>query len=128
MTHYAASAFMKLTWWTNAVGVLLLLTPSLGGQNPDELLEVRLPAKQGHINYPGTAPVPPATGRGEIAVRNMAPAYSIVAGCSSVWRGDVCPSKAAGKGKVGPQVVPSGTSKRPQDFLPHQNSRQLVPQ
>ena len=36
-----------------AFSVLVLLTPWLCGQNPDELLVVRLPAKHGRINQPG---------------------------------------------------------------------------
>jgi hypothetical protein len=50
-----------------AVAVLLLLTPSVCGQNPDELLVVRLPARHGYVNQPGASPVPFPTARGQTA-------------------------------------------------------------
>jgi hypothetical protein len=37
------------------LGVLVLLSPLLGAQNPDELLVVRLPATQGYLNRHATA-------------------------------------------------------------------------
>ena len=46
--------------------VLVLLTPWLYGQNPDELLVVRLPAQHGHINEPGAAPIPGSAARLQI--------------------------------------------------------------
>jgi hypothetical protein len=58
---------MTATRVINAFSVLVLLTSWLCGQNPDELLVVRLPAKYGHINEPGVAPIPFPTVRGEIA-------------------------------------------------------------
>jgi hypothetical protein len=58
---------MTAMWVINAFSVLVLLTAWLCGQNPDELLVVRLPAKHGRINEPGVAPTPPLTVRGKIA-------------------------------------------------------------
>jgi|SRR6266542_749882 len=65
--HYNGCTGMKATRVINAFFVLVLLTPWLCGQNPDELLVVRLPAKHGRINEPGAAPIPSPTVRGEIA-------------------------------------------------------------
>jgi len=67
-----ASAAMKLTWVTKAVAVLLLLTPLVCGQNPDELLVVRLPAKHGYINQPGATPIPFPTARDQAATPGRA--------------------------------------------------------
>jgi hypothetical protein len=49
---------MTATRVIHAFSVLVLLPPWLCGQNPDELLVVRLPAKHGHINEPGAPPIP----------------------------------------------------------------------
>jgi hypothetical protein len=59
---------MKKKCLINAFSVLVLLAPKLWGQNPDELLVIRLPAKHGHINEPGATPIPFPTVRGQIAV------------------------------------------------------------
>ncbi len=83
-----------------AFSVLVLLTPWLCGQKPDELLVVRLPAKHGRINQPGAAPIPPLTVRGEIAGSGRARrCRSMAAGRSSVGCCDRSPSQAAGEGK-----------------------------
>src|SRR5216117_2582188 len=93
-----ASAAMKLTWVTEAVAVLLLLTPLVCGQNPDELLVVRLPAKHGRINQPGAAPIPFPRGRDQIAVpRTARRCKSMASGHSSMWCGDRNPSHAVGE-------------------------------
>lgn len=99
----------KLKRFTNAVAVLLLLTPLLSGQNPDELLVVRLPAKRGQINLPGTAPIPRATVPGEIPRASTATTCGAGAGCSSLWHGDVCRSEGAGECRVGSHDMPPGT-------------------
>ena len=83
-----------------AFSVVVLLTPWLCGQNPDELLVVRLPAKHGRINQPGAAPIPFPTVRDEIAASGRARRYgSMAAGRSSVGCCDRSPSQAAGEGK-----------------------------
>jgi hypothetical protein len=83
-----------------AFSVLVLPTPWLCGQNPDELLVVRLPAKHGRINQPGAAPIPFPTVRGEIAASGRARRCgSMAAGRSSVGYCDRSPSQAAGEGK-----------------------------
>jgi len=83
-----------------AFSVLVLLTPWLCGQNPDELLVVRLPAKHGRINQPGAAPIPFPTVRDETAASGRARRYgSMAAGRSSVGCCDRGPSQAAGEGK-----------------------------
>ena len=97
-----ASAAMKPTRVTNALAVLLLLTPLLCGQTLDELLVVRLPAKHGYINQPGATPIPFPTARGQTARR----CGSMAAGCSEGWRGNACPGQAVGESKLGRQAVP----------------------
>ena len=83
-----------------AFSVVVLLTPWLCGQNPDELLVVRLPAKHGRINQPGAAPIPFPTVRDEIAASGRARRYgSMAAGRSSVGCCDRSPSQAPGEGK-----------------------------
>ncbi len=83
-----------------AFSVVVLLTPWLCGQNPDELLVVRLPAKHGRINQPGAAPIPFPTVRDEIASSGRARRCgSMAAGRSSVECCDRTPSQAAGEGK-----------------------------
>jgi len=83
-----------------AFSVLVLLTPWLCGQNPDELLVVRLPAKHGRINQPGAAPIPFPTVRDETAASGRARRCgSMAAGLSSVGCYDRSPSQAAGEGK-----------------------------
>ena len=78
-----ASAAMKLTWVTEAVAVLLLLTPLVCGQNPDELLVVRLPAKHGYINQPGATPIPFPTARDQTTTPGRARRCgSMAAGCA----------------------------------------------
>jgi hypothetical protein len=67
ITHSNGCAAITATRVINVFFVLVLLTPWLCGQNPDELLVVRLPARHGHINEPGVAPIPFPTVRGEIA-------------------------------------------------------------
>ncbi len=57
---------MKAKRVIGAFSVLVLLTPWLCAQNPDELLVIRLPAKHGHINEPGAAPIPVPTVRLQI--------------------------------------------------------------
>ena len=92
---------MTATWVINAFSVLVLLTPWLCGQNPDELLVVRLPAKYGRINEPGAAPVPSPTMRGEIAASGRARRCgSMAAGRSPVGCFDRGPSQPAGEGKL----------------------------
>ena len=82
-----------------AFSVVVLLTPWLCGQNPDELLVVRLPAKHGRINQPGAAPIPFPTVRDEIAASGRARRYgNMAAGRSSVGCSDRSPSQAAGEG------------------------------
>jgi hypothetical protein len=99
MTHYNGCAAMKKKCLINAFSVLVLLAPRLWGQNPDELLVIRLPAKHGHINEPGAAPVPFPTVRGQIAVPGTdRRCKSMASGHSSVWCGDRNPSHAAGEG------------------------------
>jgi hypothetical protein len=49
--------------------LFFFFTPWLYGQNRDELLVVRLPAKHGSINEPGAAPIPDSTARLHIASR-----------------------------------------------------------
>ena len=100
-THYNDCAGMKATRVINAFCVLVLLTPWLCGQNPDELLVVRLPAKHGRINEPGAAPIPFSRMRGEIAGSGRARrCESMAAGRSSVGCCDCSPSQAAGEGKL----------------------------
>ncbi len=83
-----------------AFSVLVSLTPWLCGQNPDELLVVRLPAKHGRINQPGAAPIPFPTVRDETAASGRARRCgSMAAGLSSVGCYDRSPSQAAGEGK-----------------------------
>jgi hypothetical protein len=83
-----------------AFSVVVLLTPWLFGQNPDELLVVRLPAKHGRINQPRAAPIPFPTVRDEIAASGRARRYGrMAAGRSSVGCCDRSPSQAAGEGK-----------------------------
>ena len=83
-----------------AFSVVVLLTPWLCGQNPDELLVIRLPAKYGRINEPGAAPIPSPTLRGEIAGSGRARrCRSTAAGRSSLGRGDRSPRLAACDGK-----------------------------
>jgi len=83
-----------------AFSVLVSLTPWLCGQNPDELLVVRLPAKHGRINQPGAAPIPFPTVRDETAASGRARRCgSMAAGLSSVGCYDRNPSQAAGEGK-----------------------------
>jgi len=83
-----------------AFSVVVLLTPWLCGQNPDELLVVRLPAKHGRINQPGAAPIPFPTVRDEIAASGRARRYgSMAAGRSSVGCSDRSPSQAAAEAK-----------------------------
>src|SRR5438552_11016944 len=78
-----ASAAMKLIWVTKAVAVLLLLTPLIYGQKPDELLVVRLPAKHGYINQPGATPIPFPTARDQTATPCRARRCgSMAAGCA----------------------------------------------
>jgi hypothetical protein len=102
-----ASAAMKPARVTNALAVLLLLTPLLCGQNPDELLVVRLPAKHGYINQPGATPIPFPTVRGQTAAPGRARRCgSMAAGCSSGWRGNTCPGQAEGECKLGRQAAP----------------------
>ena len=98
--HSNSCAAMMATRVINAFSVLLLLTPWLCGQNPDELLVIRLPAKYGRINEPGAAPIPPLTLRGEITASGRAPrSGSTAAGPSSIECGDRSPRLAAGDGK-----------------------------
>jgi hypothetical protein len=83
-----------------AFSVLVLLTPWLCGQNPDELLVVRLPAKHGRINQPGAVPIPFPTVRDEISASGRARMCgSIAAGRRSAGCCDRSPSQAAGEGK-----------------------------
>jgi len=99
--HYKGGAAMKATPVINAFSVLILLTPWLGGQNPDELLVVRLPAKHGRINEPGAAPIPSPTVRGEIAASGRARRCgSMAAGRSSAGCCGRSPGQAAGEGKL----------------------------
>jgi hypothetical protein len=113
---------MKATRVINGFSVLFLLTPWLGGQNPDELLVIRLPAKYGHINEAGAAPKPFPTVRDEIAASGRARRCgSMAAGRSSVGCCDTSPSQAAGEVVV---IVPAGRRKRGQDLLSSQNFRQ----
>src|SRR5437667_7050243 len=101
ITHYNDCAAMTATWVINAFSVLVLLTPWLCGQNPDELLVIRLPAKYGRINEPGAAPIRSPTVRGEIAGSGSARrCRSMAAGRSSIECGDRSPSHAAGEGKL----------------------------
>jgi hypothetical protein len=67
-----ACAVMKLTWVIKAMPFLLLLTPLVCGQNPDERLIVRLPAKHGNINQPGASPIPFPIARGQTATPGRA--------------------------------------------------------
>src|SRR6266496_3354732 len=91
----------KATRVINACSVLVLLTPWLCGQNPDELLVVRLPAKHGRINGPGVAPIPSPTVRGEIAGSGKdRRCGSMAAGRSSVGCCGRSPGQAAGEGKL----------------------------
>ncbi len=101
LAHSNYCVGMKAARVINAFSVLVLLTPWLCGQNPDELLVVRLPAKYGRINEPGAAPIPSPTVRGEIAGSGRArTCRSMAAGRSSLGRGDRSPSQAAGEGKL----------------------------
>ena len=77
------------------------ITTLLCGQNPDELLVVRLPAKHGRINEPGPAPIPFSTVRGEIAGSGRdRRCESMAARLSSVGCCDRNPSQAAGESKL----------------------------
>ncbi len=92
---------MKATRVINGFSVLFLLTPWLGGQNPDELLVIRLPAKHGHINEAGAASKPFPTVRDEIAASGRARRCgSMAAGRSSTGCCDRSPSQATGEGKL----------------------------
>src|SRR5438128_4566278 len=109
-----------------AFSVLVLLTPWLCGQKPDELLVVRLPAKHGRINQPGAAPIPPLTVRGEIAGSGRARrCRSMAAGRSSVGCCDRSPSQAAAEVKLGLHVAARGTKERTR-FSSNQKFREVL--
>src|SRR5713101_4763565 len=83
-----------------AFSVLVFLTPWLCGQNPDELLVVRLPAHPGRNPLPGAARIPFPPVRAEIAASGRAGRCgSMAAGRSSVGCCDLSPSQAACEGK-----------------------------
>jgi hypothetical protein len=92
---------MTATRVINAFSVLVLLTSWLCGQNPDELLVVRLPAKYGHINEPGVAPIPFSTVRGELAgSRKDRKCGSTAASRISAKCCDCGSNQVAGEGKL----------------------------
>ncbi len=123
--HSNSCAAMMATRVINAFSVLILLTPWLCGQNPDELLVIRLPARYGRINEPGAAPIPPLTVRGEITASGRGPrSGSTAAGRSPVECFDRGPSQPAGEGKLGRHCT-GKEDKEGHDLLPSQNFRQL---
>lgn len=85
----------------NALAFLLVLLPLMHGQNADEFLVFRLPARNGYINQPGAPPFPPLqvqrfASSGTLNCGNKAGCGSV---CNSIW-----PNLAMGKCKPGRQV------------------------
>jgi hypothetical protein len=102
------------------LGVLLLLTPLLCAQNPDELLVVRLPATQGYINRHAT-PLPLPTRRSQTATPTSAAkrGYSLLLGPSGVARADdaTCRGQAQPNRSGHQELAPLGRGKKPRNPL-----------
>jgi hypothetical protein len=86
------------------LGVLLLLTPLLCAQNPDELLVVRLPATQGYINRHAT-PLPLPTGEVKLlllpVLQNVATAWRRV---RAEWREEMTRPVAVRPNLIDPAI------------------------
>src|SRR6266849_6740718 len=115
---------MKAKRVINAFSVLVLLTPWLCGQNPDELLGFVYLQNMGTSTSPGRHPY---------RFRQCEMRSLLQAGLegTGAWRlavaqwGAVTAVPVRQQAKVNLVIVPAGGTKRGQDFLPSQNFRQF---